>query len=71
MSTDLRSLYSDLAASGARYGGSPPEFPVKVNLDMGLPDPETFPVDDLLAFGERVLGPTPRPCSSTAKGSWR
>lgn len=51
----IRSLYSPMAASGTwGYWGSS-DREVTWSFDAGIPDPATFPVDDLIRLSEGVL----------------
>jgi 2-aminoadipate transaminase len=52
---NLRSLYAQAAQRGhAGYLDLPP-VSVSWAFEAGLPDPATFPIDDLLRIGERVM----------------
>lgn len=55
MSPSMESLFSK-AASGAHRGYVEfPEFPIRWAFEAGLPDPDTFPIDDLVRISERIL----------------
>ena len=52
---DIRSLSSRAAAEGTPGYWDFPEIDVRWAFEAGLPDPDTFPLDDLLRISERVL----------------
>ncbi|MEZ5077611.1 MAG: PLP-dependent aminotransferase family protein [Solirubrobacterales bacterium] len=52
---DAASLYSDLAQDGPPLFFPDPPAPVTFNLDQGIPDEATFPVDDLKRLAVSVL----------------
>ena len=57
---DLTELLGPAARSGAsQYGSAPLESTIRFDFDAGLPDPDTFPVDDLVRLAERVLRADP------------
>ncbi len=51
----IRLLASRTARSGSSGYWEFPEIEVKWAFEAGLPDPATFPVDDLVRLSERVL----------------
>jgi 2-aminoadipate transaminase len=51
----IRSLYSKMAMQGQRGYPEPPENPIKWSFDAGLPDPSTFPADDLIRLSGSAL----------------
>ena len=46
-------------AGAAQYGSAPIDQHIRFDFDAGLPDPATFPVDDLVRLSERVLRADP------------
>ena len=55
MSSPIESLLSPAAASSPSRYVDFPEFEIKWAFEAGLPDPATFPIDDLVRISERVL----------------
>ncbi len=51
----VRELLSKASAAGNPGYWDFPEIPVKWHFESGLPDPATFPIDDLARLCERVL----------------
>jgi 2-aminoadipate transaminase len=51
----VRALLSKASAAGNPGYWDWPEIPVKWHFESGLPDPATFPIDDLVRISERVL----------------
>ncbi len=51
----VRALLSKASAAGTPGYWDWPEIPVKWHFESGLPDPATFPIDDLVRLSERVL----------------
>ena len=54
-SPPVRSLLSKASAAGTPGYWDWPEIPVKWHFESGLPDPATFPIEDLARLSERVL----------------
>lgn len=54
-SFDVRRLLTPAASAGGSSWAAQPGRPVAISFGGGLPDPVTFPVDDLAAAAERVL----------------
>jgi 2-aminoadipate transaminase len=52
---DVTSLYSDLAQGGPPLFFPDPPAPVTFNLDQGIPDEATFPIEDLKRLAVEVL----------------
>ena len=55
LGTDFLGFFSSLARRGMPEYGDEPEVPPVWDFEAGLPDPATFPVDDLVRLSERVL----------------
>ena len=53
--TPIRSLYSKVATQGQLGYPRQPESPIRWSFDAGLPDPSTFPIDDLVRLSESTL----------------
>lgn len=57
---DVARLLAPRARAGAaQYGSAPVGDHVRFDFDAGLPDPATFPIDDLVRISEQVLRSEP------------
>ena len=52
---EIRALYSAAARAGSSGYFDYPEVEVRWAFDAGLPDPESFPIEDLGRIAQRVL----------------